>query len=104
MSTNNTNALSLTPIKPDNLILYANASDVRRDLHTYVNYVNGRTIKRSYCGNELPPADYKRLSQLMNIQEPADKSDHEPATPGTPDCTVGRLHRLAGTHNGLCQL
>ena len=80
MSTNNMNPLSLTPIKPDNLILYANPSDVRRDLHTYVNYVNGRNIKRSYRGNELPQSDYKRLSQLMNIHEPTDKSDHESDT------------------------
>ena len=57
--------LPLTPIDPDTLTVYANPNDLRRDLHTFVGYVSGRAIKRSYRGNDLPQADYKRLGRLI---------------------------------------
>ncbi len=60
-----TTPLSLPPVRPDDLILYANPNDIRRDLHTFVGYVSGRDIKRSNRGNELPQADYKRLARLI---------------------------------------
>jgi hypothetical protein len=56
---------ALQAVSPDGLTLYSNSRDLRRDLHTLVNYVRGRTIKRSYRGNDLPAADYKRLLQLI---------------------------------------
>ncbi|MCA1598112.1 MAG: hypothetical protein LC769_03680, partial [Chloroflexi bacterium] len=55
----------LTPVDPDALTVYANPNDLRRDLHTFVGYVSGRVIKRSYRGNDLPQADYKRLGRLI---------------------------------------
>src|SRR4051812_42585087 len=58
--------LPLIPVDPDNLIVYANPNDLRRDLHTFVGYVSRRSIKRSYRGNELPQADYKRLAQVIH--------------------------------------
>src|SRR3989440_11671973 len=58
--------LPLTPVDPDNLTVYANPNDLRRDLHTFVGYVSRRSIKRSYRGNELPQADYKRLAQVIH--------------------------------------
>ena len=61
---------SLSTFDPDKMVIVANDYDLRRDLHTYVNYVKGRSIKRSYRGNDLPVADYKRLAQLMAIREP----------------------------------
>ena len=57
--------LPLTPVHPDNLTVYANPNDLRRDLHTFVGYVSRRSIKRSFRGNELPQADYKRLAQVI---------------------------------------
>jgi len=60
-----TKALTLTPVRPDNLTVYANPNDLRRDLHTFVGYVSRRTIKRSYRENDLPQADYKRLMQVI---------------------------------------
>jgi len=54
-----------TPVDPNALTIYANPNDLRRDLHTFVGYVNGRVIKRSYRGNDLPQADYKRLERLI---------------------------------------
>ena len=58
--------LPLTPVHPDNLTVYANPNDLRRDLHTFVGYVSRRSIKRSFRGNELPQADYKRLAQVIH--------------------------------------
>jgi len=60
-----TKTLPLTPVHPDQLTVYANPNDLRRDLHTFVGYVSRRTIKRSYRENDLPQADYKRLMQLI---------------------------------------
>ncbi len=65
-----TKTLPLTPVHPDNLTVYANPNDLRRDLHTFVGYVSRRTIKRSYRENDLPQADYKRLAQLIRDDAP----------------------------------
>jgi hypothetical protein len=56
---------TLSPVQPDQLTVYANRHDLRRDLHTFVGYVKQRSIKRSYRGNSLPQAEYKRLARLI---------------------------------------
>ena len=66
--------LSPTPIDVQALDVVSNRHDVRRDLHRYLQYVDGRNIKRSYRTNELPTADTKRLTQLLNI-DPAEETD-----------------------------
>ena len=48
---------------------------IRRDLHTFVSYVEEREIKRGYRDNSLRKADFKRLASLMSIKETA--SDKE---------------------------
>jgi hypothetical protein len=72
-----TTKLSLTPARVQGLTIVTNPHDLRRDLHKYIQYVRERNIKRSYRGNELPSADVKRLSQLLNLRDntPAAK-DH----------------------------
>lgn len=67
----------LTPVRPDNLTVYANPNDLRRDLHTFVGYVSGRAIKRSNRGNDLPQADYKRLARLIDDGWPESEPDGE---------------------------
>jgi len=65
--------LSPTPIDVQSFDVVSNRHDLRRDLHRYVQYVDGRNIKRSYRTNELPAADIKRLGQLLNI-DPAEEA------------------------------
>jgi len=51
--------------------------DLRRDLHVFVEYVRGRSIKRSTRGNHLPRADAARLGKLLNDPEPAEDGPYE---------------------------
>jgi len=48
------------------LDVYSAPYDLRRDIHTFVHYVSGRDVKRSYRNNTLPKADAKRLAKLMS--------------------------------------
>jgi len=66
--------LSPTPIDVQSFDVVSNHHDLRRDLHRYLQYVDGRNIKRSYRTNELPAADTKRLARLLNI-DPAEETD-----------------------------
>jgi hypothetical protein len=43
-------AAALPAVEPAGLRTYANPNDVRRDLHAFVAYVEGRTIKRTHTG------------------------------------------------------
>jgi hypothetical protein len=58
-------SLPLAPVVPDGLTVYANPNDLRRDLHTLLTYVQGRSVKRSNRGSELSSADYRRLAGLI---------------------------------------
>jgi len=49
----------------ESLAVYANPHDALHDLHTYVQYVVGREVKRMTRSNEIPKADVKRLAKLM---------------------------------------
>ncbi len=48
------------------LDIYSAPYDLRRDIHTFVHYVNERDIKRTYRNNTLPKADANRLAKLMS--------------------------------------
>jgi len=68
--------LQLDKADVSQLDLFDNTSDLRRDLHIFVNYVREREVKRAYRTNHLPKADFKRLAKLMNdesgLEEVAD--------------------------------
>ena len=59
--------LPLTQADVQGLEISSNPHDLRRDMHTFVQYVTGRNIKRSYRTNELPAADFNRLAQIMKV-------------------------------------
>lgn len=59
--------LPLTSLNVQTLDVVVNLRDLRRDLHTFIQYVREREVKRAYRSNELPPADLKRLGQLMKL-------------------------------------
>ncbi|MEI6045144.1 MAG: hypothetical protein WCS37_12405 [Chloroflexota bacterium] len=61
--------LALTEATLQDLTTLTNEQDLHRDLHRYLQYVSGRSIKRSFRSNELPSADLKRLAQLMKFNE-----------------------------------
>ncbi len=48
---------------------------IRRDIHTFVSYVEEKEIKRGYRDNSLRKADLEKLASLMSIKEVA--SDRE---------------------------
>ena len=48
------------------LDVYSAPYDLRRDIHTFVQYVSERGVKRSYRNNTLPKTDAKRLAKLMS--------------------------------------
>lgn len=49
----------------ENLDLFANPYDPRRDLHLFMNYAADRRIKRLHRDNCLPKTDATRLAKLM---------------------------------------
>lgn len=61
--------LPLAVQEVQSLEVVTNPFDLRRDLHKYIQYVSGRKIKRAYRTNELPPADVKRLFQLLRLDK-----------------------------------
>lgn len=63
------NTPTLTPLEVENLDIFVNPCDVRKDLHTYVDYIRSREVKRSHRSNALPKSDLQRLAKLMTDPE-----------------------------------
>ncbi len=57
--------IDLTAKSVDNLDLFANPCDPRRDLHLFMDYVADRRIKRLHRNNRLPKIDAARLAKMM---------------------------------------
>jgi hypothetical protein len=57
--------LPIDPISVSDLEVYANPHDALHDLHTYVQYMAKREVKRMTRTNEIPKADIKRLIKQM---------------------------------------
>jgi hypothetical protein len=57
---------NLTPANIDKLSVFSNQSDLRHDLHAYVEYVQDRDVKRLHRSNELNRSDSNRLAKLMS--------------------------------------
>ena len=62
-----TEPLDLKEIKVGDLEVFANPSDLRHDLHAFVDYARAHEIKRGYRGNAIPKAHLDRLAKLMNV-------------------------------------
>lgn len=65
--------ITLPPADVSRLTVVQSPRDLRRDLHLFLDYVRGRSIKRSVRGNSLPRADAARLGKLLNDPEPAEE-------------------------------
>jgi hypothetical protein len=76
------NNLNLTPLEVENLDVFFNPCDARKDLHTYLAYISSREIKRSHRGNNLPKSDLQRLAKLMTDPEAVDDSKKPARRPG----------------------
>lgn len=61
-----TGPVVLAPADVSQLTVFQNPCDLRRDLHLFVEYVRGRSIKRSVRGNDLPRSDMTRLAKLLS--------------------------------------
>ncbi len=57
---------NLAPTNIDELSVFSNPFDVRRDLHAFIEYVQDNKVKRSHRSNELSASDTKRLAKLMS--------------------------------------
>ncbi|MFV9677207.1 MAG: hypothetical protein ACNYVW_06100 [Methanosarcinales archaeon] len=53
----------------NDLNVVSNRSELRRDVHTFVNYTREREVKRTHRSNDLSKADIKRLAKLMGDPE-----------------------------------
>jgi len=49
----------------ENLQIFINGCDLRRDLHSFARYVSENEIKRAHRDNSLPKAHLKRIAKLM---------------------------------------
>ena len=61
--------LSLTPITPTGLDIFANDRDLLRDMFSYIDYVGERSVKRMTRTNDLPRADSVRIAKLLGDPE-----------------------------------
>lgn len=50
----------------ENLEVFVNACDLRRDLHAFARYVSENEIKRAHRDNSLPKAHLKRIAKMMS--------------------------------------
>lgn len=64
--------IKLTPIDVDGLDVFTNPCDVRKDLHTFIDYIRSRQVKRSHRSNDLSKTDLRRLAKLMTDPEALD--------------------------------
>ncbi|KAF5427195.1 hypothetical protein C5S39_13890 [Candidatus Methanophagaceae archaeon] len=64
------NDMDLKPVTNINeLNVVSNRSELRRDVHTFVNYTREREVKRTHRSNDLSKTDIKRLAKLMGDPE-----------------------------------
>jgi len=61
--------VELKPIKVDNLDIFENPCDLRRDLLVFIDYVQERQVKRLHRTNGLSKPDGLRLAKLMSDPE-----------------------------------
>jgi hypothetical protein len=57
--------MKLARIDVNDLDVFTNPCDLRKDLHIFVDYVANRDVKRSTRGNNLPKVDARRLAKLI---------------------------------------
>ena len=67
--------LKLDEAPVTDLDVFANPSDLRRDLHILVDYVRTHQIKRGHRDNLIPQAHRRRLAGLMSDPAAAAKPD-----------------------------
>jgi len=58
-------ATELTPTSVEDLEVFVNPCNLRRDLHVFVDYLQDRTVKRLHRSNSLSKGDATRLAKLM---------------------------------------
>ncbi len=61
--------MQLQEINVDSLKTVANTFNLRKDLHTFVEYVSQRDVKRSYRENMLNKTDFLRLAKLLSAPQ-----------------------------------
>jgi hypothetical protein len=59
------------------LRVFSNPFDLRRDLHTFIDYVRSREVKRSHRSNSLQKADVQRLLKVLSDAQAASRLDQE---------------------------
>lgn len=72
----NDSPLDLDEIKVTDLEVFANPSDLRQDLHAFVDYARHHEIKRGHRDNMIPQAHRRRLAKLMS--DPASAGEMDP--------------------------
>jgi hypothetical protein len=55
----------LITVTTDNLDVFVNPHDMRKDLHTFIDYICRREVKRAHRDNSLSKSDLQRLAKLM---------------------------------------
>jgi len=58
-------ATELTPTSVEDLEVFVNPCDLRRDLHVFVDYLQNHSVKRLHRSNNLSKGDATRLAKLM---------------------------------------
>ena len=73
----NSSPLKLEEIEVTDLEVFANPSDLRQDLHVFVDYARRHEIKRGHRDNRIPRPHQQRLAKLMSDPVSAGEMDED---------------------------
>jgi len=69
--------VNLEPIDVTRLDVCTALPDLRRDIHIFMDYLQGREVKRAHRNNALSKSDAKRLARLMSDPNASQELDEE---------------------------
>ena len=73
----NDSPLKLEETQVTDLEVFVNPSDLRRDVHVFMDYARGHEIKRGHRDNRIPRAHQQHLAKLMSDPASAGELDAE---------------------------
>jgi len=73
----NDSPLKLEEAQVTDLEAFVNPSDLRRDVHVFMDYARGHEIKRGHRDNRIPRAHQQHLAKLMSDPASAGELDAE---------------------------
>ena len=69
--------LELKKIDVGGLDVFVNPCDLRKDVHTFIDYMKNHSVKRATRSNKLPKTDARRLAKLITDPDAPEKVEND---------------------------